>query len=286
MTASNFSACLDITLGHEGGYSGNRADAGNWTGGKVGVGELRGTKYGISAAAYPALDIPNLTQADAARIYAADYWCPVQGDALPAGVDLAVFDFGVNSGLSRAVKALQSSVGAKVDGQLGPLTALAVQRATATKAATIAIVGAICDRRLAFLRGLKTWGTFGAGWAKRVGDVRARGQAMAGASSAEIAASIARNLKTAATRDQQSAAAGAGGGVSGAGAAGKAAAAVSAADATQTTAIDWSAVAALGVVAAILITIAILVRWRAGVHRDVAAGASAALADLQARGAV
>lgn len=286
MTAANFQACLDITLGHEGGYSGERADPGNWTGGKVGLGRLAGTKFGISAAAYPTLNITALTPADAARIYAADYWRPVQGDALPAGVDLATFDFGVNSGVSRAVKALQSSVGAKVDGQLGPLTVLAVQRATATKAATIAAVGAICDRRLSFLRGLSTWGTFGRGWANRVGDVRTRGQAMAGAGADVISLSVARDLRTAATRDKQSAAAGAGGGVSGAGAAGKAAAAVSAADAAQAMTIDWSAVAALGIVAAILITIAIVVRWRAGVHRDVAAGASAALADLQARGAL
>ncbi|MQT14405.1 glycoside hydrolase family 108 protein [Segnochrobactrum spirostomi] len=286
MTAANFSACLAITLGHEGGYSSERADPGNWTGGKVGRGLLRGTKFGISAAAYPTLNITALTPADAARIYAADYWRPVQGDALPAGVDLATFDYAVNSGLSRAVKALQSSAGAKADGDFGPLTLEAVEKSTATKAATIAIVGAICDRRLAFLRSLKTWGTFGAGWAKRVGDVRARGQAMAGAGADVISLSVARDLRTAATRDKQSAASGAGGGVSGAGAAGKAAAAVSAADAAQATTIDWSAVAALGIVAAILITIAIVVRWRAGVHRDVAAGASAALADLQARGAL
>ena len=58
----NFERCFAFTLGAEGGYSNNPADPGNWTGGAVGNGELRGTNFGISASAYPQLDIANLTQ--------------------------------------------------------------------------------------------------------------------------------------------------------------------------------------------------------------------------------
>jgi lysozyme family protein len=47
----NFPRCFAFTLGAEGGYSNNAADPGNWTGSAIGSGELRGTKYGISAAA-------------------------------------------------------------------------------------------------------------------------------------------------------------------------------------------------------------------------------------------
>jgi lysozyme family protein len=43
-------------------------------------------------------------------------------DELPSGVDYAVFDYGVNSGISRAAKVLQRLVGTDVDGEIGPNT--------------------------------------------------------------------------------------------------------------------------------------------------------------------
>jgi lysozyme family protein len=80
----NFANCFAFTLGAEGGYSNNPGDPGNWTGGAVGHGEVRGTKYGISASAYPALDIANLTEAQAEEIYRRDYWASLHGDELRA----------------------------------------------------------------------------------------------------------------------------------------------------------------------------------------------------------
>lgn len=47
---------------YERGYSNNRKDAGNWTGCKVGVGMLKGAKYGIVA-------IKNLKLNDVTPIY-------------------------------------------------------------------------------------------------------------------------------------------------------------------------------------------------------------------------
>jgi lysozyme family protein len=65
--SSAFNACFDILIGHEGVYTANPDDKGNWTGGQCGVGKCLGTKYGISArASFPAFDIKNLTL-DAAR---------------------------------------------------------------------------------------------------------------------------------------------------------------------------------------------------------------------------
>jgi len=46
---------------------------------------------------------------------------------LPVGVDLSVFDYGVNSGPSRSAKDLQHVVGAKVDGVIGAATIAAVK---------------------------------------------------------------------------------------------------------------------------------------------------------------
>lgn len=79
----NFIDCLAFVLQAEGGYSDDPADPGNWVSGTVGDGALRGTKCGISAAAYPKLDIRNLTQQQIEDIYRQDYFLPVHGNDLP-----------------------------------------------------------------------------------------------------------------------------------------------------------------------------------------------------------
>ena len=64
-----FDVIFDRVLGHEGGFQADPRDRGNWTGGEVGKGELKGTKYGLAAMTYPELDIPALTLAEAEAIY-------------------------------------------------------------------------------------------------------------------------------------------------------------------------------------------------------------------------
>lgn len=173
MAKGNLSACLPITLAYEGGFTTDRRDPGNWTGAAVGKGTLKGTKYGIAAASYPALDIAKLTIADVRPIYEWNYWRPLSAEALPSGLDLVTFDFGVNSGTARAAKALQAVVGAAVDGSIGTETLKKAAASDVKKA-----IQSLCARRLGFLRGLKTWATFRGGWSKRVADVEARGVAM------------------------------------------------------------------------------------------------------------
>jgi len=82
-------------------------------------------------------------------------------------VDYAVFDLAVNSGPSRGARFLQRVVGATEDGRIGPATLAAVRKADPT-----AVVGKLCDVRLAWLKTLKTWPTFGKGWERRVIEVR------------------------------------------------------------------------------------------------------------------
>ena len=50
------------------------------------------------------------------------------------------------------------------------------------------LIASICDERLAFLTSLKTWPVFGAGWSRRVAEVRADALAMAVQQSREAAA--------------------------------------------------------------------------------------------------
>lgn len=76
VTPDLFDRVMDFIAQWEGGYSDNELDPGNWTGGEVGLGVLKGTKYGISAASYPDLDIAHLTREEANAIYRRDYWGP------------------------------------------------------------------------------------------------------------------------------------------------------------------------------------------------------------------
>ncbi len=121
-----FARSFAETIGEEGGYTADPDDPGNWTGGGIGLGACKGTKFGISAASYPGLDIAALTLEDAKAIYARDYWAPIAGDALPPALAMIVFDAAVNAGVGTAIGWLQAALGVARDGILGPRTLAAV----------------------------------------------------------------------------------------------------------------------------------------------------------------
>ena len=164
MSSAAFGAAVTWVIGWEGGYTDDPGDPGNWTGGAIGSGQLLGTNMGISAASYPTLDIPNLTEAQAEALYEQDYWTPIQGDALPPALAMVVFDGAVNSGVSQSVQWLQVVLGVTTDGALGPLTLAAVnaypngvpELVWETLAQRVAANG--CDPNFA---------TFGLGWSRR-----------------------------------------------------------------------------------------------------------------------
>jgi len=159
----HFPRCVSFTLSQEGGFSDVAADPGNWTGGIVGAGELKGTKFGISAAAYPTLDIAGLTEADAEAIYRRDYWSAISGDELPYPVALTAFDAAVNAGPRRAISWLQLAAGVDADGRLGPAT-----RAAVAAAEPLVLAKEMLVRRLEFTTRLPSWSHFGLGWTRRI----------------------------------------------------------------------------------------------------------------------
>lgn len=158
-----FEQAFARTVGHEGGYQAHPEDRGNWTGGRVGVGELKGTNFGISAASYPHLDIKGLTVEAAKLIYLRDFWHAIRGDELPAPIAIEVFDGQVHHG-DAAKFMLQRALRVAADGVIGPITIAAAQ------AADVCVVRArFLGERLLLMTDLSTWGAFGRGWARRIG---------------------------------------------------------------------------------------------------------------------
>lgn len=166
-----FSRSLPLILAHEGGYVNHPADPGGATMKGVTQATYDGwrSKQGLAAQS-----VRNITADEIGAIYRRDYWDAVKGEDLPAGVSYAVFDFAVNSGVKRASRFLQKVVGTAQDGVIGPATIAAVKAIPPAK-----LIDQFCDDRMAFLRSLGTFSTFGRGWTRRVDDVRTRAKEMA-----------------------------------------------------------------------------------------------------------
>ena len=148
---------------HEGGYTNDAADPGGPTNWGITIDDARAYwKPGATAD-----DVRNMPKSVAEDIYAAHYAAPLRYDDLPTGVDYAVLDYGINSGIGRAARVLQQLVGVNADGVIGAETLAAM-----AKRDPAALVNAICDERLAFLQALSTWPVFGVGWGRRVAEVR------------------------------------------------------------------------------------------------------------------
>ena len=156
---NNFEESLAHVLKHEGGYVDHPKDPG----GATNLGCTKKVWEEWVGHEVTKDDIRALTIADVSPLYKQRYWDKCRGDDLPRGVDFAVFDLAINSGVGRASKLLQRAVGVAADGAIGPATLAAVANANPRELAT-----KICELRLAFLQALPTWETFGKGWGRRV----------------------------------------------------------------------------------------------------------------------
>ena len=176
MTVADYKPFVDRMIQrYEGGYGWNSNDPGGPT--KYGItcydlAQRRGQQM-TSMKAWASL-VQAMTLQEAEDIYAAKYATACGFDELNAGPDCVVFDFGVNSGSSRAIKFAQQVVSITQDGEMGPITLAAINNMDSNK-----FIDALCDVRLAFLRDLATWRVFGTGWTSRVADLRAYSHALA-----------------------------------------------------------------------------------------------------------
>jgi lysozyme family protein len=159
-----FGRCVEVVLGHEGGFSDHPEDPGGAT--NFGITHKTLAEFrGVDSVTKE--DVRNLTRDEAKEIYRARYWLPLRCNDLPPGVDLMVFDFGVNAGIGRAARTLQACAHVTADGAIGPIT-LAAVRAIDPKR----LIMEMAEARERFYWGLPTFDTFGRGWLRRVDETR------------------------------------------------------------------------------------------------------------------
>jgi lysozyme family protein len=164
-----FATAMTALLSHEGGFVNHPVDPGGMT------------NMGVTKAVWEEWighrvnekDMRALKPMNIYPMYRRKYWDKVSGDMLPTGLDMAVFDFAVNSGPGRAVKVLQKLLGTMPDGFIGPQTLSLIAEKDLKK-----LIADYNDARLDFLEELPTFTTFGNGWTVRVEAVNHAALAM------------------------------------------------------------------------------------------------------------
>jgi lysozyme family protein len=176
MAQSSEAAALARVFAHEGGYTNHPKDPGGPTNWGITIIDARlyGKEFGWVANPTVA-DVQAMPKWFAEKVYDKKYWDAERCDDLPPGVDYVIADYGINSGIGRSGKVLRRLVG--LPDNTSKVTDEVI--AAVNKRDPKALVAAICDERLAFLHGLKTWPDFGNGWGRRVSEVREFGLQLA-----------------------------------------------------------------------------------------------------------
>ena len=155
----NYDKCLKTILHHEGGYVNHPKDPGGET--NLGVTKRVYQEHGGTK------DMKDLLVEDVAPIYKKGYWDKMKCDDIPSGLDLCLFDFGVNAGPGRAAKFLQQMIGTTVDGGIGPNTLAKLEEYIRENGEHEA-VNKYQEMRQKYYEQLSTFDTFGKGWTRRV----------------------------------------------------------------------------------------------------------------------
>lgn len=163
---NNFPQIMKWILASEGGYVDNPRDPGGATNLGVTIAVLRAWRNRPVSRQ----EVRSLSVAEAMLIYDANYWKHIFGDGLPSGVDYAMMDAAVNSGVSRSIKWLQQVLKVPQTGHIDTLTVAAVARVTDK----VKLVKSYNAARLGFMQSLRIWSTFGKGWGIRVRQVTSR----------------------------------------------------------------------------------------------------------------
>jgi lysozyme family protein len=170
-----FEACYAELLDIEGGYSNRKlsADPGGPT--------MNGVTWETYNAyrdvkGLPRRDVREMEPRERRDIYWGQYWRAAGCEHLPVGLDLAVFDFAVHSGVITAIRYLQRALGVSVDGHYGMETYGAIRQSYVPS-----LIQSYLAERRTFGRGRANYPQNKNGWENRWRRVEASALAAAGA---------------------------------------------------------------------------------------------------------
>lgn len=154
---------ISKVIEREGGYVNHVNDHGGATNWGITQGTLSDWRGS------PATDfhVRTLSQAEARLIYRERYFKGLEGVTDPKVLEL-LFDYAVNSGPGRAVKALQSVIGAMPDGAFGPKSAAALKAVPDQSKLYWPLVCERLDNYLRIIERDPSQAVFAAGWANRM----------------------------------------------------------------------------------------------------------------------
>ena len=167
MASATWPAALSFVWRPENDGQGYHCDAGD-PGGATNRGVTHATwdeavRHGLVSG-----DLSTASPADLSRVLRCMFWNVIQGDALPAGPDLAVFNIAMLAGPGRAARILQGVCGAVVDGAVGPATIRAAGGMPAS-----GLVARLTDGAETYFAHCSDAAQFLRGWTRRANDCRA-----------------------------------------------------------------------------------------------------------------
>lgn len=165
---------LDYLLDEEGGWSNHPSDKGGAT--FNGVTQATYDDWRVRVKKVSKQSVRKATAEEIKELYDVMYWRAARCDRLPWPISYLVFDAAVNSGPSRGVRWMQAGLGLAQDGQVGPASIAAAQKAVDEGEATTLL--SIVDARVEFLARLvqrtPSQAAFLLGWWRRTQRVLAR----------------------------------------------------------------------------------------------------------------
>jgi|SRR5579863_2088426 len=165
---ATFSDVFALVVGTEGtALSSDPSDPGNWASGVVGQGQFIGSKFGISAATFPGVDLVNLTYGMAQTLAKTRYWDPYQLDQLSPVTAYPIFDAAYN-GFEHLTTTIQGIAGVAQDGVIGAQTIAALRNLAPAKFAL-----AFMAAHLNYWTSCANWPADGKGWTRRGATVLA-----------------------------------------------------------------------------------------------------------------
>jgi lysozyme family protein len=163
-----FDSIADQTIKLEGGYANKPNDSGGAT--MYGI-SWNNNKDLLKGLGYTPETLKLMPESTAKAIYKRKYYDDPGISSLPQDLQPLVFDFGVHSGTGTAIRQLQSIVGAKPDGSLGPDTLSRINGFLKSQGSGI-LKDKYLKAREDYLRGLATENpankAFLNGWLKRI----------------------------------------------------------------------------------------------------------------------